>query len=127
MSDNSVKFSINVTGENTGEKWAGVFTTKLRLSHRDQLRMDQIRRDLLGPNAATASPRAQNQADVFSEIAIHIVDAPQWWKMQGDGLDLEDDNVISTIYGEIMKAKTEARKKFDDEATAAKAELEKVK
>lgn len=122
---NEAKFSIDVTGEVTGKPWKGVFKTKLRLSHRDQLKQDEIRRDLLGKNPETASPRAANAADVFSFVAIHLIEAPQWWAMNGSGLDLEDDNVIAEVYGKIVEAKVEAQKKLKDEAEAAKAELSK--
>lgn len=122
---NEAKFSIDVTGEVSGQPWKGVFKAKLRLSHRDQLRMDEIRRDLLGKNPETASPRAQNSADVFSFVAIHLLEAPQWWKMNGEGLDLEDDNVVAEVYGKIVEAKVEAQKKIKGEGVAAQAELSK--
>lgn len=123
---NEAKFSIDVTGEVTGKPWKGVFKSKIRLSHRDQLRQDEIRRDLLGKNPETASPRAQNAADVFSFVLIHLIEAPQWWAMNGNGLDLEDDNVVAEVYGKIVEIKVEAQKKLKDEAEAAKAELAKA-
>jgi hypothetical protein len=123
---NSAQFSIDVTGEITGKSWKGVFKTKLRLSHRDQLRMDEIRRDLLGAKPESASPRAQNAADIFSTIAAHLVEAPQWWAMNGDGLDLEDDNVVAEVYGRILEAKVEAVKKLKADAETAKTELAKI-
>lgn len=123
---NDVSFSIKVVGEVTGTTWGGVFKTKLRLSHKDQLRRDQLRRDLLGDKAEHASSRAINQAEIFSEIAIHLIESPQWWKVSDGGLDLEDDIVVKTVYDEILKAKADAAKKLLDEGEKAKAELSKV-
>ncbi len=122
---NSEKFSIDVKGDISDKTWKGLFTTKIRLSHKDQLRQDEIRRDLLGAKPESASPRAQNTADVFSFVLIHIMDAPQWWAMNGNGLELEDDNVVAEIYGKIVEVKVAAQKKLKDEADAARTELSK--
>lgn len=122
MSD--VQFTVSVIGETTGEKWYGQFKTKTRLSHRDQFRRDQIRRDLLGPNPEGASPRAENAAEVFSEIALHLVEAPSWWKNADNGLSLEDDNVVAEVFNEIMKAKAEAQAALAKKAEDAKKALE---
>jgi hypothetical protein len=127
MTANSEKFSIDVTGDVTGRPWKGVFETKLRLSHRDQLRQDEIRRELLGARAEHASNRAINQAEIFSTIAAHLTKVPEWWTVNGGGLDLEDDNVIGAVYDRIIELKGEAAKKAKGEADAAKTELAKVK
>ncbi|NDC23765.1 MAG: hypothetical protein EBZ49_06505 [Proteobacteria bacterium] len=122
-SNDTVQFSISVTGESTGEKWTGAFKCKTRLSHRDQLRLDQVRRDLLGPNPEGASPRAQNQAEVFSFIVAHLIDAPNWWRSNDNGLDLEDDNVVAEVYAQITKAKADANEKLRKAATEAEREI----
>lgn len=122
-SNDTVQFSISVTGEATGEKWTGAFKCKTRLSHRDQLRLDQVRRDLLGPNPDGASPRAQNQAEVFSFIVAHLIDAPNWWRSNDNGLDLEDDNVVAEVYAQITKAKAEATEKLKKAAGEAEREI----
>lgn len=123
---NEEKFTIDVIGETTEKSWKGIFKTKLRLSHRDQLRQDELRRDLLGKSPEAASPRAINQAEIFSMVLTHLIETPQWWTMNGNGLDLEDDNVVAEVYGKILEAKVEAAKKLKGEAEAAKAELTKA-
>lgn len=124
--NDTVQFSISVTGESTGEKWTGSFKMKTRLSHRDQLRLDQIRRDLLGPNPDGASPRAQNQAEVFSFIAVHLLDAPMWWKSNDNGLDLQDDNVVAEVYAQITKAKSDAIEKLKKAASEAEVTIKEA-
>jgi hypothetical protein len=124
---NTEQFTIDVVGDTSGKTFKGLFKTKVRLSHRDQLRMDEVRRDLLGKNPEAAGVRAQNQADVFSLIAVHIIEAPQWWGANGAGLDLEDDNVIAEVYGKIVDVKTEAQKKLKDAAEAASKDLAEAK
>lgn len=123
---NTEKFTVDVTGDFTGKTWKGVFATKVRLSHRDQFRQDEIRRDMLGKNPDTASPRAQNSAEVFSFVLAHLVDAPQWWTVNGNGLDMEDDNVVAEIYVKIVDIKLAAQNKLKADAEAARKELEEV-
>lgn len=124
---NSEQFTIDVTGETTGKAFKGLFKTKIRLSHRDNLRMDEIRRELLGKGAEYPSPRAVNASEIFSMLAIHLIEVPQWWKMEGDGLDLEDDNVVAEVYGRVVEAKAEALKKLKEEGEAARKELTEAK
>lgn len=125
MSSNSESFTVDVVGENTEQPWKGLFKTKLRLSHRDYLRQDEIRRGLLGEKPENASPRAANTADLFSFISVHLLEAPQWWTMNQDGLALEDDNVIGEVYSRIVEKKAEAAKKAKEKAEADLKELSK--
>lgn len=120
---NTEKFTVDVVGDVTGKTWKGLFTTKLRLSHRDQLRQDEIRRELLGKGAEHASQRALNQAEIFSFLTIHITAAPSWWEQNGGGLDLDDDNVVGEIFQAVVSAKAEAMKQLQGEAETAVAKL----
>lgn len=123
---NSESFVVDVVGDVTGKTWKGLFKTKLRLSHRDQLKQDEIRRELLGKNAEHASERSKNQAEIFAFVAIHLISAPSWWDSNDGGLDLEDDNVVSEVFAGIAKAKTDAAKKLQEEAEGAVEELKKA-
>jgi hypothetical protein len=95
------------------------------LGHRDYLRQDEIRRELLGARPEGVSARAQNTAELFSFVWIHLVESPQWWTMNGNGLDLEDDNVAADVYGKIVELKLAAQKKLKEEAEADKALIAK--
>jgi hypothetical protein len=123
---NTASFTINVVGDITGEQFYGAFKTKVRLSHRDQFRQDQMRRELLGTHQEAASPRAANAAEIFSTINIHLVDAPNWWKDADNGLALEDDNVVGAIWESIMRLKVEAAEELKKKAQEAKGELQKL-
>lgn len=127
MSNNTATFTVTEIGEISGEKWHGSFTTKLRLSHSEQFRRDEIRRRILGPDSEHASARAANAAAVFSEIIINLTDAPSWWKNSNDGMDLEDDNIVSAIYDAIVLEKKKAveamKKKGEEAATELKKDV----
>lgn len=120
-----VVFEIKETGDITGEQWFGSFAAKQRLSYRDQLKRDQIRRDLLGTDAANATQLARSQAEIFSELAVRLTKAPSWWTEAGNGLDLTDDNVVLAVYRSAMKVEQDALeelKKKSEEAKKALAE-----
>ena len=112
-------FTIKVEGENSGENWVGIFKCKVRLSHRDILRRDAIRRELLGANPENASLRAITEANAFAELAVRLVDTPQWWKELDNGLELEDPNVVQAVIDEVEKIvqrEVESRAKKVEEA-----------
>ncbi len=120
-------FTIDTKGETTGEEFKGVFRVRTRLSHRDRLLIDQIRRQLLGPQPVGTIPgdQANSIADVFSNLQVRIVDAPSWFKNSQGGLDLADDNVCAEIFTQVMKAERDAINAITDAAKKAKEELSK--
>lgn len=121
---NLTTFDINIIGDSTGEQWVGSFEMKLRLSHREKLLKDKIRRDLIGTNDGVASDLAVTTAEVFSLLAVSLTDkAPTWWKEKGNGLDLEDDNVVASVYEVVVKKQREIRDALEKKAEAAKAAL----
>lgn len=120
-------FSVSMDGDRTGTKWHGEFTVKTLLSHRDELRRDQIRRELLGGvNPEFASIRSLNQADVFSDLAVRIIKSPSWWNESSGGLDLSDDNVVATVYSKTMDAEKEVLNRIKKDGDEASAELRKA-
>lgn len=118
-----VSFSISCKGEVTGEDYKGSFKVKTRLSHRDQLSRDRIRRDLLGVDAANASTRAHTQAEVFSQLAVRVTSSPSWWTDNADGLDLADDAPVKEVYAAALKAEQDAIDELKKQAEGAKADL----
>lgn len=119
-----VSFTISVQGENPEDLFTGVFKVKTRLSHRDSLTRDQVRRSLLGPNPDGASPRAESTADVFSELAVRIVDAPSWWVGADNGMALMDDAPVSEVYKRTMESVAEALEATKKKGETAKTDLQ---
>lgn len=112
--DNTEAFSVHLIGDVTGETWTGGFTTKIWLSHRELLRIDQIRRQLLGETPSSPSVRAADTADMLSELQVRLVEAPAFWKDAGNGLDLVDDNLLQEVWAKVQQAvarRVEARTK----------------
>ena len=126
MAQNGVEFSVNVTGETTGETFVGKFKAKQRLSHRDKLYRDERRRALLGTKSDEAPEWVQKYAEVFSQLDVRLIEAPSWWKDSAAGLDLEDDNVIVEVYKSAMKVEEDYLVQRNAETDKAKAEVEKI-
>jgi hypothetical protein len=120
-------FDVMETGESTGKMHAGTFRVKLRLSWRDQLQQDKMRRELLGADANNANPDAVAQAIILSELSVRVMEAPEWWVKGKGGLDLYDDNVISKVYEETRKLVNAIELEKAKEADEARAEIKDIK
>lgn len=101
-------FSVSVVGDVSGETYRGDFRAVKFLTHRQQLMLDQRRRDILGNNPDSASPRAQNQASILANVFVRVSESPSWWKESSSGLDLIDDNVLIEVFNNVMRIEEEA-------------------
>lgn len=117
------KFAITKVGDCTAREYAGTFEVKVKMSHRDYLTQDRIRRELIGPESAAPGIRAARIAEMLSQCAVRIVKAPSWWTDATEdgvaGLGLEDDNVLEAVYNETMmrdKRIAEALRKAEEQA-----------
>lgn len=101
-------YTVKATGELTGEEYFGVFKFRPILPHSLQLEKDRIRRELLGDTSRSpATKRAENQSEVFSELVVHIVDAPKFWTESQGGLNLYDDNVVKAVHDGLNKVQND--------------------
>lgn len=126
MNNEPFSFEINEIGIFTKELWVGKFKAKVRLSFRDQLRRDQIKCELLGSsNKDLISPDALNQAIVFSDLSVRLIETPAWWKEKGNGLELEDPNIINKVYDLAIKPEQEQNKTIVESAEKVKEEMKK--
>jgi hypothetical protein len=118
-------FTISVVGEVSGETFRGEFRAFKFLTHRQQLLLDQKRRELLGANAEFSSARARNQAEIFSQLFVRLSEAPKWWIESGNGMDLVDDNIMVEVFNAVMKVEEEAVNVVKKKADEAKEALKK--
>lgn len=116
-------FSISTNGETTGRLYNGKFTVKTFISRRDLFRVDELRRQLLGFNAAESN--LNGEAIMFGQLSVRIVEAPSWWTEAGGGLDLIDANVVGEVFKLTMEAEENARKEVSEEAKEAIKSLNK--
>lgn len=120
------EFRIQLTGDRTGTVYFGDFSCFRRLSHRQELTRDRFYRELIGPDPQNANERVISQAEVFADLKVSILKAPQFWNESGGGLDLADDNIVRTVWEEVMKARVEAIKEMEDKGKKAEEELRKL-
>ena len=125
LTPNEASFSINIEGESTGERYVGSFKCKVRLSMRDNIVKDNIRRQLLSNNPTEADGLAADLATAAGELAVRILDAPPWWKASDNGLDLEDTSVLVEVFNQARRLEREAREKLEKKAEEAQPELKK--
>lgn len=118
------EFTVSIPTSD-GDTLRGKFKIKLRLSHRDRLQMDEIRRNLLGTKSSEASQEAYGLASALAKIQVHLLDAPSWWKENSNGLDFEDDEVVLAVLEGLTKVENEYRAKIQKEADEARGDLKK--
>jgi hypothetical protein len=118
-------FVIHETGEDTEEKFDGTFKIRTKLSFKEQLLRDELRRQYLGvtPAGTDAWVRAASLADLFSELGVRIIDAPVWWKSADNGMNLYDDNVAKAVYETAMAEVNKSSKKTAADGEKAKSDV----
>jgi hypothetical protein len=119
MMETTAIFNVSLVGEESGQPFNGQFKVKTLLTRRDRLRADEIRRELIGGKPEGASPSAAADAMVLSQLAVRIIESPQWWKDAGGGLDMADDNVLAEIFKiaiDEASKRAEALQKESEEA-----------
>jgi len=118
------EFTIdNLKGETTGTVFIGKFKVRTRLSFRDQLRRDEIRRTLLGPASGPISDGASFVAIMVSEMSVRVIEAPSWWKGSDNGMEMADLNVLSEVFSQAVKAEQELVKQLVGDGQQAQADL----
>ena len=123
---NTFEFVLDAVGDNTGEKFVGNFGAKQRLSHRDQLNKDQLRRQLLGDKPDAATKDSMMRAEILSHLSVSVMESPKWWKDSSGGLDLMDDSLIFDLYDLVVKGQSKAIDEVLKKGEEAKEELKKV-
>lgn len=123
---NEKEFAITIAGDTTGEQFAGKFKVRTRLSFRDQLRRDEIRRTLLGVDPSSASERADSASVMLSELSVRVIEAPSWWTNAEAGLELADDNVLREVYLAAIKAEKDLIASVTKKGEEAQADLQKA-
>jgi hypothetical protein len=114
-----------VRGELTGKEYLGNFRVCVALSQHQILRRGQIYRELLGAYSNNASIEDVAVADRLSELAVRVVDAPQWWATSMNGLELRDSAPVETLAKAVHAAVAEYEKEIAAQASAARADLKK--
>jgi hypothetical protein len=122
----NVTFTVDIKGKETEETFKGEFEARTKLSLKDTLRQDEIRRTILGTNGAEASAEAYNIAFMAAYCAVRITKAPDWWTASDNGTNLEDLNVLDVVSTKCADAINEALGKVVKEAESAQKELKKI-
>jgi hypothetical protein len=110
IKDNDSSFTIKVADPTMPEPWYGEFRTLKRLTHRQILLRDKLRREYLGTNHQEAPDSEQNRAYILAHLAVSVVKAPTWWAESNQGLDLVGDAVIMELWRQVTKIQDETIK-----------------
>lgn len=123
---NEVQFELHVVGSSTNKTWKGTFKAKARLSLRDRVTKDQLRREMLGANPLDAGMEATNIATILSELNVRLISSPEWWAELKYGADLEDENVLMEVFEKTMKVQTNAEDSLKKSAEGVEKEVKTI-
>lgn len=128
MANEGEKIVLDVTGDDTGTRYTdqGILRVKVRLTSAERFAQDRIRRELQGEGAA--SLEARRRAEMLSQLAVRVMNAPTWWTGSADssgiaGMLLEDDNVIIALFNAVMEKDVRVARALKEEAEKAQAQL----
>jgi hypothetical protein len=119
-------FEVHVDkGDLTGKTWHGQFRAKTILSFGEQIRIDRLKRDLLGPGSYDgADPEVVAQAVILSELQVRITEAPEWW---GGGIGHADTNLLKAVYEAANRVRDEHLKTVQKKGEADQAALRETR
>lgn len=124
-----VNFSVDIKGNVTGRQYSGLFTAKTKLTQREILKQDEIRRTILGTNPDGAPDYIQRIAQAVSYLSVTIqhATAQSWWKESDSGLELEDQNVLAEVNNKCLVAVEAEYARLAKEANKAQEDLTAAK
>lgn len=123
MSKTQDEFTVNIATDDFPEPLRGKFVVKTKLSMKEIMAMDNLRRQYLGPNGGESDGLAATIARDLAEIQIHTVDAPSWWIESKNGLEIQDVKIVLDVYDELQKVKRSNFGSLAEKAQAAKEDL----
>ncbi len=119
-------FAVSERGSNTGAMFNWNFTSKRRLSIRDRISKDSIRRQLIGDRPQDAEANTVMRAEMLAHCQVSLIETPQAWKDAANGLDLYDDNILLKLYETIVEDQNKAIEESEQAGDEAKEKLRKV-
>jgi len=124
--DNVTEFTVNipVSGQ---DPFRGKFRVKVKLSYREILSMDALRRQLLGPGGNEADGLASLIASSVAKIRTHAIETPSWWKDNENGLGFEDIEVVLGVLTELNKVEKDHLEGLQKAAEEARKDLKEIK
>jgi hypothetical protein len=98
---NEKTFDFSHVGETTGEEYKGTFIIKCMLSISDRHNFE-IEKTRLTVDFVNPSEGLQSLALLLASLRTRIIDAPEWWKQSKGGSDIMDEDVLYTLYDQVM-------------------------
>jgi hypothetical protein len=109
----TAQFTVKIKGDDTGRLYEGMFTVRVKTSHLDTLRQDEIRRATLGASPNEAGARAMDLAHAYAFCVVRLKsgkdEMPAWFKECNYGLEADDPNVLIEVNNAAYKAVEKAR------------------
>jgi len=110
------KFYFDHTND-FGERYEGYFTIKCRLTCRERQALELEKTRLMG-GYDNPTDGLLSLAIILSNLDVKIIDAPEWWKQNGGGRDLDDEDIVGLIFQKVA----DIEKQWHEDLVASTAE-----
>lgn len=114
---NEKTFSVDIKGDTTHQRYAGQFTTLCALTisqkHQQEIEKSRLQADLAFP-----SEKLIGFSVILSTLQVKLVNYPDWWRDNFDGVGLLDENVIVAVYNQVEAAEKEWKEQVQKSAEA---------
>ena len=110
---NERTFPFNEKGDLYGHKYEGTFTVKCVLNMFEK-RMLEIEKSRLRTDIANPTPDLIALTTIQANLSVRIIDAPEWWKQSENGNNIQDENIIITLFDKVVEQEEEWRKELKD-------------
>ena len=114
---NETTFQFEEIGETTGHKYEGRFTAlcvlNIAMKHKLELEKTRLLADFANPTEGL-----NGIAITLAELRVRIIDAPEWWKQSGGGLDILDEDILVKLYSKLLEKQVEWKDSIKAKAKA---------
>lgn len=113
---NERSFNFNEIGDIYGNKYEGTFTVKCVLNMFDR-RALEIEKSRLRLDINNPTPDLIALSTIISNLKVRILDAPEWWKQSKDGNDIQEENIVVSLFDKVMEQEDKWRSELKAKAT----------
>jgi hypothetical protein len=113
---NERTFCFSVKGEVTQQSFDGEFTV-ICIPNMTQKRAIEIERSRLSADLSNPTANLFSLAMMLANLRVRILNAPGWWNDSNGGGNLKDDNVLLSLFEEVMRQEDAWREEVRKQAS----------
>ena len=106
---NERTFEFCEKGDVTFKEYKGSFTVKCVLSMLDK-RILEVEKSRIMADISNPTNELIALSTIMANLNVRIIESPSWWKEANNGNNIQDENIIVTLFDKVMDQEEEWRK-----------------